>query len=217
MAESIVQLTNVYLKSDRGTEVFRDLNLRLAPGESAVIVGGAGAGKTLLVELLVGLRFPDAGAVELFGELVRRSSLKRLRRKIGGVGGPFDLLPTLTVAENIALPLVLAGERRRTIRERLRKVLAEFSLLPQASAYPTHLTRVERALVMFARASVANQPLVIIDEPLAGLDSRTAERIVEWLTRAALSGRTMIILASDRFAGDLPNCRRYRLVNGVLE
>ncbi|RME30409.1 MAG: ATP-binding cassette domain-containing protein [Candidatus Zixiibacteriota bacterium] len=219
MSEAIVQLNNVYLKSDRATEVFRDLSLTIQPGESVLVVGSAGSGKTLLTHLLLGLRFPESGAVELFGELVkkrRQGRLRKLRRKIGGVGGPFQLLPTLTAGDNITLPLVVAGEPRRVIRDRLRKVLTEFSLLRQASAFPHQLTRVEQTLVLFARASIANQPLLIVDEPLAGLDLKTADRIYKWMTRVAVSGRSMLILSSDTLGIELPNCRQYRLENGVL-
>ena len=218
--EEIIKLESIYLRSDRGKPLFKDLNFSLLPGRSAVIIGSAGSGKTLLAELLMGLRYPDDGNVIVFGKEIRSSRswvLSKTRRRIGGVGGPFDLIPRLTVSENITLPLVIAGERKKVQRERLLKMLSEFSLLRQAGEYPAQLTRVEKTLVMFARASIANQPLMIIDEPAAGLDARTSGRVFDWLTRVSLSGRSMLILASEKPKQELPNTDFYTLQNGVLQ
>jgi len=215
----VVELTNVGLRSDRGETVFQNLNLSIAAGRSAVVTGPAGSGKTTLAELLIGLRFADSGSVEVFGELIkprRRRAIRRIRRRIGGVGGPFGLLPLLTVAENITLPLVIGAVRKGTQREKLRKALTEFSLLKQAGHYPPKLTRVENTMAQMARASVASQPLMIIDEPLAGLDTRTYRRVMEYLTRVALSGRSMVILTSDIPPREFPETDYYEIVNGTL-
>ena len=217
--QALVELTNVYLKSDRGDQVFRDLSLRLEAGRSALITGPAGSGKTSLVELLVGLRRPDSGSVEVMGEVVRpgrQSTLKRVRQSIGGVGGIFGLIPSLTVAENITFPLVLAGERKKVRRERLLKALGEFSLLKLAGIYPPMLTRVENMLVQLARASIAHQPLLLIDEPLAGLDRQTLQRILDYLVSASLAGRSMVILSSEDLDVVPPATDRFRISNGTL-
>lgn len=220
MAQDVlVELNNVYLKSDRGGQVFRDLSFTLKAGRSAVITGVAGSGKTSLAELLVGLRAVQSGSVEVMGQTIKPKkvrTIKQVRRKIGGVGGIFGLMPSLTVAENITFPLVLAGERRKVRRERLLKMLTEFSLLKQAGEYPHSLTRVENTLVQFARASIAHQPLMLIDEPLAGLDRKTYQRIFEYLVSVSLSGRSMIILSSEILSRELPNTDYYQIIDGVL-
>lgn len=220
MAQDIlVELNNVYLKSDRGGQVFRDLSFTLEAGRSAVITGAAGSGKTSLAELLVGLRPVQSGSVEVMGQTIKAKkvrTIKQVRRKIGGVGGIFGLMPSLTVAENITFPLVLAGERRRVRRERLLKMLTEFSLLKQAGEYPHSLTRVENTLVQFARASIAHQPLMLIDEPLAGLDRKTYQWIFEFLISVSLSGRSMIILSSEILSRELPNTDYYQIIDGAL-
>ncbi len=216
---TIVEINNVYLKSDRGTPIFHNLNFKLSHGRSAVIQGPAGSGKSSLVELLIGLRRPESGSIELFGESfggLASTRLNRFRLKIGGVGGLFELISSYTVAENIAFPLVLAGERIKARKELLLKMLSEFSLIKQAGAYPRRLTRVERTLVQFARASIANQPLMIIDEPSAGLDSGTYGRIHEFLVKASFSGRSMIILTSEKAVEILPNTDYYQLISGEL-
>jgi len=216
---TVVELNNVFLKSDRGTQIFKNLNFKLNSGRSAVIQGPAGSGKSSLVELLTGIQEPESGSVEIFGESINNVGsvrLCRFRRKIGGVGGLFELIPNYTVSENIAFPLVLAGEKRKFRMELVLKMLSEFSLIKQAGTYPRRLTRVERSLVQFARASIANQPLMIIDEPSAGLDSSTYERIHQFLIKSSFSGRSMIILTSEKSAEILPNTDYYQLKSGEL-
>ena len=220
MKEPVVELSGIHLRTDRGSYVFRDMSLTIEPGQSVVIDGPSGAGKTSLAELLVGLRRPERGSIRLFGREVRpgrKRAVREARRRIGGVGGVFDLVPSLTVAENITLPLVIAAERKKVQRERLLKMLSEFSLLKLAGKYPQHLTRVERTLVQIARAAIANQPLIIIDEPSAGLDPATYDRVSEFLVRIAVSGRSMLLLVSQEPPGTIPNTRHLRLSNGVLE
>ena len=217
--EPLVELVDVSMRSDRGEPVFRELTLDLMPGRSVVITGSSGSGKTMLGELLIGLRFPQSGTVRLFGYSLsgrKRSAVRRVRLQIGGVGGQFRLVPSLTVAQNISLPMVIAGERKKIRQERLRKMLTEFSLLRQAGEYPRSLTRVENMLVLMARASVANQPLLIIDEPLAGLDQKTYNRVADYLTKVSISGRSMIILASQPLPEQLPNSDQLQILNGAL-
>ncbi len=216
----VVQLDNVYLTSDRGDTVFSNVDFRLASGESAVVVGPAGSGKTCLIELLIGRRAAGEGSVEVFGQNVRpkyRRRLSRIRRKIGGVGGIYGLAPSYTVAQNVVFPLILNGERRRVRRERLMKTLTEFSLLKQAGEYPVDLTRVEYTMAQFARASIANQPLLLVDEPLAGLDPKTYDRLFEYLLKVTASGRSMIIAMSDEPARTLPNTTVYHIEEGRLQ
>jgi len=219
-ARPAVELTNLYLTSDRGEPVFENLEFRLEEQRAALVVGPAGSGKSSLIDLLLGRRAPDSGSVELFGECIdsrRTRHLNKMRRKIGGVGGIFRLIPSLTVAQNIAFPMIIAGVRRRLRRERLRAVLAEFSLLKQADVYPDALTRVEDLLAQFARASAASQSLLVADEPLAGLDPKTHERVLDHLIKVTAAGRSMLILSSGMPEGQLPNADSYRIEAGRLQ
>jgi putative ABC transport system ATP-binding protein len=220
MKEPVVQLTDIHVKQDRGGYLYRGLKLTIESGRSAVIIGPSGSGKSWLVEMLLGLRKPDQGQLSVLGQSLvplKRRIVREVRRQIGGVGGPFGLVPSLSVAENITLPLVLNGERKEVQQERLFRMLSEFSLLKLANKHPQHLTRVETSLVQFARAAVADQPLIIIDEPSAGLDQPSFQRVTEFLVKVALSGSSMLILASQPPPGEMPNSHTYYLRNGVLE
>jgi|CXWL01.1.fsa_nt_gi ABC-type ATPase involved in cell division len=216
----LVLLSNVKIKTVRGDFVFTDLNLTVEPGKAVIITGPPGSGKTSIAELILGVRQPAEGTVELFGETLKgrsRSQIRRFRRKIGGVGGPFGLVPTMTVAENIALPLVINGERVSSLKERLAKVMGEFNLLKLASQYPRTLTRVENTLAQIARATVAHQPLMIIDEPSAGLDRKTYLEICDYMVKVSVSGRSMLVLSSDPPPQKIPESRQFEIANGRLE
>jgi ABC-type ATPase involved in cell division len=215
----IVELDNVCLKSGRGEEVFSDLCLKLKTGRSVVINGAAGSGKSSLAELLIGRQFAYQGSVTVFDQLIKRGKkrlIKETRRKIGGVGGQFSLIPNYTVAENIIFPMILNGDKKKFRKERLLKMLTEFSLIKQSNEKPENLTRVENMLAQFARAAVAYQPLLIIDEPLAGLDKKTYQRIYDYLVKMTLAGQSMIILSSETLPNDLPNTDQYQIQNGTL-
>lgn len=220
MQGTLVHLSNIQVRTQRGEELFAGLSFTLEAGRSAVIIGGAGSGKTTLFELLLGLQQPLSGTIELFGEQFVKPSgrqLRRIRRKIGGVGGPFSLVPSLTVAENIVMPAIIAGERPELQRERMLKILGEFSLLNHAGQYPSSLTRVENMLVQIARASIAYQPLMIIDEPSAGLDAKTYLRVLDYLVQASRSGRSLIMLTSEKPPIDIPNSASYEIAGGMLK
>ncbi len=112
---------------------------------------------------------------------------------------------------------MIIGERSKLHRERLVRMLGEFSLLKLANQYPHSLTRVEYSMTQFARAAIANQPLVIIDEPLAGLDPKSYRRVLEFLSRLALSGCSLIMLVSELPQREIPDCRTLHLSNGSLQ
>ncbi|MFH2048377.1 MAG: ATP-binding cassette domain-containing protein, partial [bacterium] len=201
MDENIVEMGNVYLDSSKGDEIFRNLNFSLKSGRTAIIIGGSGSGKTSFVEMIVGRQFAKSGSVEVFGQIIkpgRRRIVNKVRRQIGGVGGIFELIPSYTIAQNIAFPIVVIAKSKKYRHERTLKMLTEFSLINRAGDYPHDLTRVQKTLALFARASVANQPLIIIDEPSAGMDQSTSERIFKYLHEVSMSGLSMIILGSEK-------------------
>jgi len=220
MDENIIEMANVYLDSGKGDEIFKNMSFSLKSGRTAIITGGAGSGKTSLVELIVGRKFVKSGSVEVFGNNItsgKKRIINKVRRLIGGVGGIFELIPSFTVSQNIAFPIIVTAKSNKYRHERTLKMLTEFSLINRAGDYPHDLTRVQKALVQFARASVANQPLIVIDEPSSGLDKSTSERIFKYLHDVSMSGLTMIILCSEKISYELPNSDYYEIKNGTLE
>ncbi len=218
--ELLIKLDSVSIKNDRGDKVFRDLKLLVEPGRSVVITGSSGSGKTLLIECLTGLRRIHSGSIVMFGKDIssgRKGAIRSIRRKIGGVGGAFGLVPSLSVSENIRMPMIISGERNKVQVDRLRKMLAEFSLIKRAGDFPSSLTRVEYSMVQYARASIGHQPLLIIDEPTAGLDSKSFRRVLDFLVKVAVSGRSMVVLTSEPIETKLPNTDYYQIANRALQ
>lgn len=166
----------------RPREVLRDITLELARGEYISITGESGVGKSTLLNLIAGLEVPDTGTVELDGASVTtlddtgRTLLRRDR--IGFVFQAFHLLPHLTVAQNVALPLSLAGTVRQQVAARVGNLLAAVGLADAADSYPRELSGGEMQRAAIARALVHRPQLLLADEPTGNLDSETARSIL---------------------------------------
>ena len=166
----------------RPREVLRDITLELARGEYISITGESGVGKSTLLNLIAGLEVPDTGTVELDGASVTalddtgRTLLRRDR--IGFVFQAFHLLPHLTVAQNVALPLSLAGTARQQVAARVGDLLAAVGLADAADSYPRELSGGEMQRAAIARALVHRPQLLLADEPTGNLDSETARSIL---------------------------------------
>ena len=166
----------------RPREVLRDITLELSRGEYISITGESGVGKSTLLNLIAGLEVPDTGTVELDGASVTalddtgRTLLRRDR--IGFVFQAFHLLPHLTVAQNVALPLSLAGTARQQVTARVGDLLAAVGLADAANRYPRELSGGEMQRAAIARALVHRPQLLLADEPTGNLDSETARSIL---------------------------------------
>ena len=169
----------------RPREVLRDITLELARGEYIAIAGESGVGKSTLLNLIAGLDVPDSGSVELDGTSVTAlddAGRTLLRRDhIGFVFQAFHLLPHLTVAQNIALPLSLTGCARQQVAARVGEMLAVAGLETAADSYPRELSGGELQRTAIARALVHRPRLLLADEPTGNLDSATARSILALL------------------------------------
>ena len=199
---TIIQFIDVYKSYRNGTTpvtALEGVNLSFEAGDFVTIMGPSGGGKTTLLNLLAGLDLPDRGQIILQGRKISDLSdhdLTLLRRKeIGFVFQFFNLMPTLTVQENVELPLLLAHSSK-TEGSRVKTLLEYVGLWKRAQSFPAELSGGEMQRVAIARALV-HQPLILLaDEPTGNLDSENGKRIIELMERAATDFNTTVILVT---------------------
>jgi putative ABC transport system ATP-binding protein len=186
-----------------GVEVdaLRGVDLAVEQGEFVAIMGPSGCGKSTLLNLLAGLDRPTAGEVWLDGERIDRLSeteLARLRRrKIGFVFQFFNLVPTLSAVENVELPLLLVGRRRRDARRAASELLGDLGIADKRGAAPALLSGGQQQRVALARA-LANTPAIVLgDEPTGNLDSAATREVLGLLRAARDRGQTLLIVTHD--------------------
>ncbi len=200
----MIHMTGVektYLRGDRPTPVLRDVALDVARGEFVAICGPSGSGKTTLLNLLGCLDRPTAGSYRLAGEEVTTLSpgaFARLRREtVGFVFQNFQLLPGLTAAENVQLPLLLRGEKTSLRREKAMAALEAVGLTQRAKYRPGQLSGGQQQRVALARVLAAGDPLVLADEPTGSLDPRSGAQILDLLGEMHRAGRTVVMITHD--------------------
>jgi putative ABC transport system ATP-binding protein len=165
--------------------VLQDLTFSLAPGDYVAIMGESGVGKSTLLNLMAGLDSPDAGSVAIAGVELSRlddDALTRLRRaRLGFVFQAFHVLPYLSVARNVALPLELLGVEPPELRSRVDEMLGAVGLADRADSLPRELSGGELQRVAIARALVHRPALVLADEPTGNLDPDNARQVLDLL------------------------------------
>ena len=171
-------------------------------GQITLLVGPSGCGKTTLISIVAGLLEPSAGDVSLFGQ--RLSSLsgdERVEfrgRHIGFVFQQYNLLPALTAAQNAALPLLAAGQRRKEAVRRASEVLESVGLGHRLDAFPSQLSGGQQQRVAIARALVHDPRLLVCDEPTAALDAQSGQTVMELFRQVALQvDRAVIVVTHD--------------------
>jgi putative ABC transport system ATP-binding protein len=215
----LIELSGVW-KSYGAAEVLRGVDLEVEEGEFVSIRGKSGVGKTTLLKILGLLEAPDRGEVKLFGRGVHglsddEKSELRLHH-VGFVFQFFNLIPSLTVLENIELPLALAGVGRRERRRRALELLEYFGLAGLANRFPDTLSGGERQRVAIMRA-LANSPKVILaDEPTSSLDDENSQLLMDLLKKINVERRVTIILTTTDLYERLPANRDFMLKEGRL-
>jgi putative ABC transport system ATP-binding protein len=187
----------VYRQGDTEVRALAGVTLDVPGGQFVAIVGPSGSGKSTLLHLLGGLDQPSAGEIAIEGTPIARMSDDEItifrRRRIGVVFQFFNLLPTLSAEENVALPLVLDGRRPRDVRDRVAAALEQVGLAHRCRHRPDELSGGEQQRVAVARALVIDPALILADEPTGNLDTATGEQILG-LLRAANERRNATIL-----------------------
>ncbi|HUG42187.1 MAG TPA: ABC transporter ATP-binding protein [Longimicrobiales bacterium] len=198
-------LTKSYPEADGERVVFRDLWLRAGDGEIVVLLGPSGSGKTTLLNLVSGIDLPTAGDVRIDGvSLTRLRERERTlfrRDRIGFVFQFFNLIPTLTVEENLLLPLELSGRESAADHARAWALLEHVGLGDRSKVYPDRLSGGEQQRVAVARALSHDPAVVLADEPTGNLDRETGRRVLELLESLARSaGKTVLIVTHSEEA-----------------
>jgi len=203
----------------RPVHALRDLDLALKRGEYLSIMGPSGSGKSTLLNLIGCLDRPTAGSYELDGRETADLSEDELslirRHKIGFVFQFFHLVPRLTAAQNVELPMIFAGVGPDERRRRASTALDSVGLIPRAGHRPDQLSGGERQRVAIARAVVMEPAIVLADEPTGNLDTTSGGEIVQLLERLNARGLTVIIVTHDPAIGERAP-RRIRLSDGRL-
>ena len=191
---------------DTAVAAVRGIDLFVRPGELVAVMGPSGSGKSTVLNLAGGLDAPTRGEVRVEGSHLARLSRTQLaelrRQRIGYVFQNFNLLPSLTAAENVALPLELDGMSPRRSRRLALAALAEVDLSGSGSRFPDQLSGGQQQRVAIARALVGERRLVLADEPTGALDSQTGEAVLELLrTRVDEGAAGLLVTHDSRHAG----------------
>ena len=183
-------------------QALRRLDLDIEMGELAMLVGPSGCGKTTLISVVAGLLNASEGDLEVLGEQpVRMAAKQRIlfrRRNLGFVFQQFNLLPALTAAENVAVPLFVSGWKRKTAVEKAADLLAELGIADRVHALPSQLSGGQQQRVAMARALVHDPRLVVCDEPTSALDAQAGHKVMELLAEIAVRpDRAVIVVTHD--------------------
>ncbi len=198
---SLRDVTKVYREAETSVAALAGVSLDVNAGEMIAVMGTSGSGKSTLLTIAGGLLSATSGTVCVGGlELgsLRAKGLARVRReRVGFVFQDFNLMPALTVLENVALPLDLAGTAAATSRSEARRALAVVGMRERGSAYPDDLSGGQRQRVAIARAIVGKRRLLLADEPTGALDSVTGDGVLQVLRERADDGAAVVLVTHD--------------------
>ena len=203
---SLRDLTRVHGSGEAEVRALIGVNLDVAAGELVAVMGPSGSGKTTLLALAGGLDTPTAGNVVVEGvhlsELSKRELAKLRRTSIGYVFQDYNLVPALTAAENVALPLELDGMRAGRARKLAEAALEEVGLSGLGARFPDQMSGGQRQRTAIARALIGERRLVLADEPTGALDSQTSEAVLKVLRARCDAGAAGILVTHEpRYAG----------------
>ena len=199
----LVELRNVSKVYENGAEqvALQDLSLSVEAGECVAVMGPSGSGKSTLLNLIAGLDSPSSGTVSYDGHdlatLEPAASARHRLDHVGFIFQFFNLLPNLTVAENVLLPAQLAGRDGHESAARCEDLLARLRLTEQARAYPAKLSGGQRQLAAIARALINRPALLLADEPTGALDSHAGDEVMALLDEVGRDGRTLILVTHN--------------------
>ena len=192
----MVRFENVGVRYGVGPEVLRDINLHIEPGSFYFLTGASGAGKSSLLKLMYLALLPSRGCIQVFGEDISRTDrrkLPELRRRIGVVFQDFRLLRNLSIFDNVALPLRIAGDDEKRTRNNVAELLDWVGLGARLNDSPGTLSGGEQQRVAIARAVISKPALLLADEPTGNVDDRIAYRLLRLFEELHRTGTAVVV------------------------
>ena len=216
----IVDLCKRFIKGKETITIFDGLNLAIPRADFVAVMGPSGSGKTTLLNLLGGIDRSDAGGIEVAGERLDRLSESELSRwrasHIGFIFQFYNLMPMLTAAQNVELPLLLTRLGRKERRQRVETALGVVGLADRVKHYPKEMSGGQQQRVAIARAIVSDPALLLCDEPTGDLDRATADEVLSILQVLNRDlGKTIVMVTHDPHAASYAHVTRH-LEKGML-
>ncbi|MFN3388931.1 MAG: ABC transporter ATP-binding protein [Allosphingosinicella sp.] len=207
-AINVRAITKVFGAGQTAVRALDGVDLAIEPGELTYLVGESGSGKTTLISIIAGILYPTEGTVCVFDteiyDLSATALVKFRLANIGFIFQQYNLIPTLSAAENASVPLVAAGMKRGEALERARRTLERLNIANLADRLPRQLSGGQQQRVAIARALVHDPRLVVCDEPTAALDASSGRRVMDLLREVAIQpDRAVIIVTHDNRVFDL--------------
>ena len=213
------QLSRIFKVGDEQVHGLRQVDLTIGKGEYVAIMGPSGSGKSTLLNMIGLLDRPDSGTYFLENEDMTKLSdhqqAEFRRHKIGFIFQFFHLVPRMSGAENVELPLMLAGVDRKERKERVARVVKAFGLEQRANHRPDQLSGGQRQRVAIARATIMNPHILLADEPTGNLDRNSGMEVIGILEQLNRDGMTVIMVTHDPELGDRA-ARRIHMVDGRI-
>ena len=224
MTDSVIlqcsHLAKRFSDGDLETDVLSDINLTVNKGDRIAIIGSSGSGKSTLLHLLGGLDQPSSGTVEIHGNDINALSvnaLSKLRNQsLGFVYQFHHLLPEFTAVENVAIPLVIGGEKPQYAQQQAEELLIKVGLGHRLIHKPSELSGGERQRVAIGRALMNHPKLLLVDEPTGNLDSETGNAILDVFEELIRAGQTIVMVTHDEHIANRAG-RIITLTDGKIE
>ncbi len=197
----MIKFNNVTKIFEPDLTVLQDINFEANKGEFVCIVGKSGAGKTTLINLILGLEKPTSGEIFLDGKninAINNSDLQKIRRNIGGIHQDYKLLSNKTVFENVSYIMEVEGKDQEEITEQVPKILDIVGLSERFDRFPNELSGGEQQRLAVARALINNPEIILADEPTGNLDPYNSYEVIQLLEKMNQLGKTIILSSHDR-------------------